>query len=487
MGRDARRVVISGWAMAFACLLAAVGTPGAGAQEPAARPVELPPLPDELPPLPVELPPLPDAPVATGDRAAFDDLFDPGYDAGQESPAGSTTPPPVPDPYANGPRISRFLLGDAFGLHPTELTPGVSVFVSNTQFGQGVASGGFDRQGRWGSKFDMLAHVDSAGLGLWRGGAIDLFAESRLGQSVEPLVRSYSPSNLAMHFPVPNAQLTAITGLKFTQALGDNAGVFLGKLNALNGDREKFLNYPLTSRFWNAAFNFNLALDRYPYSAPGAGFYYAMGLGPVLSVMVLDSHSSPRTSGFENLGSNGVFVYAEAKVPTRLFGLPGRQVLGALYGNGKFADLDPTSFLDLPAGVASPRQTGTWTLLWHAEQRLYVDPDNPARGLGIYRQIGLSDGNPNPIRWFFSVALVGNSPLLNRPGDTWGVGYYQIQLGSAAKSLAPGLRNEPGFEFFYNARIRPGVHLTPDLQWVRPGLGPYPSALVLGLRLKVDF
>jgi porin len=68
---------------------------------------------------------------------------------------------------------------------------------------------------------------------------------------------------------VHNQQITAITGLKFTQAITERSGIFFGKLNGLNGDPEKFLKYPLTSRFWNAAFNFNLALDRYPYSAPG--------------------------------------------------------------------------------------------------------------------------------------------------------------------------------------------------------------------------
>ena len=119
-----------------------------------------------------------------------------------------------------------------------------------------------------------------------------------------------------MFFPVHNQQITAITGLKFTQAITERSGIFFGKLNALNGDPEKFLKYPLTSRFWNAAFNFNLALDRYPYSTPGAGFYVAPERGPALAFLVLDSFNSPRTSGFENLGQNGVFMYAEAKQTT---------------------------------------------------------------------------------------------------------------------------------------------------------------------------
>src|SRR5262245_23317526 len=302
----------------------------------------------------------------------------PTFDAGQETPAPPVTPAPAPDPYPEGPQSSRFLLGDGFGLRPVLEERGLSFYTSFTQFEQGVAAGGLRRAFRWGGKFDLLAHLDSGKLGLWEEGTFDLFAESRLGQSVDGFAGVFSPTNLAMFFPVPDEQITAITGLKFTQAITERSGIFFGKLNALNGDRERFLKYPLTSRFWNAAFNFNLALDRYPYSAPGAGFYAAFERGPALALLVLDSFNSPRTSGLEKLGRNGVFIYAEAKQPTEFFGLPGRQVLAGLYGTGSFPALAPASFLGLPSGaVVAPLKTGTWTLLWNVEQRLLVDSDDP--------------------------------------------------------------------------------------------------------------
>ncbi|HEY2155185.1 MAG TPA: carbohydrate porin, partial [Isosphaeraceae bacterium] len=338
------------------------------------------------------------------------------------------------------------------------------------------------------SKFDMLAHLETGGLGLWEGGTLDLFAESRLGQSVDGFAGVLSPVNLAMYFPVPDQQITAITGLKFTQAITERTGVFFGKLNALNGDREKFLKYPLTSRFWNAAFNFNLALDRYPYSTPGAGFYAIPDGGPALAFLVLDSHNSPLTSGFENLGRNGVFLYAEAKQSTMFFDLPGRQTFAGLYGTGSFTDLSPASFVKLPNGtVVAPEKAGTWTLLWNVEQRLLIDDDDPDRGLGLYIQTGLGDGNPNPIRYFVSAALCGNSPLPGREGDILGIGFYDLAPSTQAKSQFPGLRDERGVELFYNLRVAPGCHLSPDLQVLHPGLAPVDTALLLGLRLKLDF
>ncbi|QEH31719.1 Carbohydrate-selective porin, OprB family [Aquisphaera giovannonii] len=424
-----------------------------------------------------------DTPPAAGIPA-----YPPNFDPGQEAPGGAWTPVPEPDPYPDGPEASRFLLGDDFPFRSLREGTGFSFYTSFTQFEQGVASGGLRDGARWGGKFDMLAHLDTEGAGLWRGGMLDLFAESRLGQSIEGFSGSLSPANLAMYFPVPDAQVTAITGLKFTQEITDRAGLFFGKLNALNGDRERFLKYPLTSRFWNAAFNFNLALDRYPYSAPGAGFYYVPERGPSLAFLALDSYDSPRTTGLEKLFRNGAFLYAEAKQKTEFFGLPGKHTLATLWGTGAFADLAPASFIDLPQGaVPAPKRRGTWTVLWNMEQRLFVDPAIPDRGVGLYVQTGLGDGNPNPTRWFLSVALCGNVPIAGREGDTAGLGYYNLGLSQQAKDILPGLRDEPGGELFYNLRLAPGCHLTPDLQFVRPGFTPIRDALILGLRLKADF
>lgn len=407
----------------------------------------------------------------------------------QESPAPPDTPAPEPDPYPDeGPDPSRFLLEDAFGLRSGWDARGVSFFASFTPFQPGVASGGAGRGSIWGGKFEMLAHLDGGKLGLWGGGMLDLYAESRLGGSIDEMAAVYSPTNLAMYFPVPDGQITAITGLKFTQAITERSGIFFGKMNALNGDREKFLKYPLSSRFWNAAFNFNLALDRYPYSTPGAGFYAGVGPKTDVAFLVLDSHDAPRTSGLENLGRNGAFLYAEAKRKTNVFGLPGRHIFAGLFGTGSFTDLAPASFLHLPYDpTPPPRVSGTWAVLWNIEQRLIVDPDDPEHGLGLYIQTGLGDGNPNPVRGFISAALCGNSPLPGRDCDLMGVGYYHLGLSAPFKASFPGLRDEDGVELFYNARVARGCHLTPDLQVVRPGLAPVDAALILGLRLKVDF
>src|SRR5262249_53967665 len=107
------------------------------------------------------------------------------FDAGQETPAPPATPAPGPGTGPVAPHSSRFLLGDVFGLRPVLEESGLAVYVSSTQFEQGVAAGGFRQAFRWGGKFGMLAHLDSGKLGLWDGGTFDLFAESRLGQAID--------------------------------------------------------------------------------------------------------------------------------------------------------------------------------------------------------------------------------------------------------------------------------------------------------------
>jgi porin len=132
-------------------------------------------------------------------------------------------------------------------------------------------------------------------------------------------------------------------------------------------------------------------------------------------------------------------------------------------------------------------KAGTWTVLWNFDQRLILDSEHPDRGLGLYVQTGLGDGNPNPVRWFLSAAHCGNSAAPGREGDTFGIGFYDLGPSAQAKSQISGLRDEWGVELFYKLRIAPGYHLTPDIQVLHPGLVPVDNALLLGLRLKVDF
>ena len=77
-----------------------------------------------------------------------------------------------------------------------------------------------------------------------------------------------------------------------------------------------------------------------------------------------------------------------------------------------------------------------------------------------------------------------------REKDQWGVGYYYLKLSD---DLPRVLRNrlvldhDQGGELFYNIVVTPWLHLTPDLQIISPARKDTDAAVVLGLRMKVDF
>jgi len=126
--------------------------------------------------------------------------------------------------------------------------------------------------------------------------------------------------------------------------------------------------------------------------------------------------------------------------------------------------------------------------------------------VGIYGRFGASDGNPNPIHYFYSIGIGGNGILPGRPLDQFGVGYYYMDISNPKFTGPLGtrsfLRDEYGFEGYYNFAVTPWMKLTPDIQFVRPAQkqvfdlsGSIPiivkdnisTATILGLRLQLIF
>ena len=69
-------------------------------------------------------------------------------------------------------------------------------------------------------------------------------------------------------------------------------------------------------------------------------------------------------------------------------------------------------------------------MTYRFDQVLYADAEDPNRNWTLNSDLGLTDGNPNPIRWFANVSLVGNSPIRGRENDTVGIGYYHLGVSN---------------------------------------------------------
>jgi porin len=67
--------------------------------------------------------------------------------------------------------------------------------------------------------------------------------------------------------------------------------------------------------------------------------------------------------------------------------------------------------------------------------------------------------------------------------------YFYSGLSGDLKDLFGGvlpLNDLQGVELHYNAAITPWFHVTADVQFVQPGISANDTAIVLGLRGKID-
>lgn len=430
--------------------------------------------------------------------AAADDLLE-NYSPPPEIPPQAVATPL--SPYESDLWESPYLLGNLWGVRDEITGQGVMANVYSTQFFQGVASGGAEQEFVYSGRMDYLINVDGEKAGLWKGFFVSLHGETRYGQTVNVDSGALIPPNGAMLFPTPSGTTTALTGVKFTQALSESFVTFAGKINLLDELKQPYAAGRGVDAFMNLGLVLPVTAARtLPYSTLGAGFAYLREGQPFFTMMLLDTHNTPTTSGFESLFSNGATILSRIDVPVTLFGLPGHQGFWGTYSSGTYSDLQPTAYFDPNAGliVATGRDTGSWGLFYSADQALFVDPCNSNRSWGVFTNLGLADNGPSPIRWSANVGIGGSSPLACRPLDTFGIGYSYVNYSSPVQNLAPILLpigNDHAVEFFYNYAVTPWFRLTPDLQilvparerTLPPGARNIDTAILLGMRAKLDF
>ncbi len=373
---------------------------------------------------------------------------------------------------------------------------GVTLDFFATQFYQGVAAGGIQRQWEYGGKLDLLTQLDGQKLGLWQGLFVDMHLESRLGQSVNRIDGLLAPSNIAMSFPEAEGNITALTGLKVTQALSENFAVYGGKINTLDEFPIRYnsaqgLGRPGIGGFMNTSLVFNPIVARtIHYAAAGVGFAILQDAEPLFTFTVFDP-AERATTGIRNLYEEGVVLMPDLIIRSQLLGLPGIYNVGGTWSSAEYTTLNPTGYLNVPASIGNlPTTRGSWSLYGNFYQALWLDPANPERTWGIFGAAGLSDGDPNPIKYSGTIGLGGRVMNGNRPDDTFGIGLFHLGLSDEFRALAGAVlpqRHERGLEWFYNRAIANNIRATADLQVARPSTVGLDTAIITGVRLEVFY
>lgn len=409
------------------------------------------------------------------------------------STRGAAQPAPFGGPWNTRPKLT----GDWCGLREQLRDCGITIDISSTTYYQGTASGGLQDTFRFGGRNDYLLNVDGEKAGLWKGFGINLHGETVYGDSVNLSTGAVVPVNIGRSLPVVEGNVTALTGVKLTQALSENLLLFVGKINTVDNVQQPFMpGRGLDAGFMNGAFLYSPVLGRtVPYSTFGAGAAFLAQGYPVATLTVYDTNDRSTASAFNHLFDNGAVIYPTVSLPTKFFGMPGHQTVWGAYSSGRYGVLSPEVLTNFPPPPLQglPPSTfirGSWWLDYRFDQALWVDPTDPTRSWGVFGDFGLSDGKPNPIRWTAVLGVGGSSPLRSRKLDSFGIAYYYMAVSDSFKNdvrpIVP-VRDERGVELFYNVAVTPWCHITPDIQVVTPILERAPTTLVLGFRMKIDF
>src|SRR5215813_10789759 len=420
------------------------------------------------------------------------------------------------DPYAGDIWSRSTLTGDWGGFRNEWAQKGVTIDLNVTQIGQGVVNGG--KSGAWqhGGRGDLTINLDSQKLGLWPGGFFNLELEGNWALSVNQNTGALMPVNSSQIYPLPPGGIFGVPAWNFSQFLSPYFGLTLGKFATISniaGDMNDFAHGKGATQFMNMALNFNpLLAFTVPYSTLGIGTIVLPTKDPkeaIITLLVMSANGQANTSGFENLNGNAIVVAGEGRVRTDFFRLTGHQLFGTTFSNKQFTSIDQRLRSIIETNSLRPEK-GSWNIYYNFDQYLYEPKKGADRGVGVFGRLGVSDGNPNFMKFFSSFGVGGKGLFESRPHDQFGLGYYFINVHNPTLQgpiqTRKFLRDENGFEAYYNAALTPWLLLTPDIQVIRGAqkntvtitqgpLGVLPrldkkgvgTATVLGVRLQVLF
>ncbi|HEV7278747.1 MAG TPA: carbohydrate porin [Pirellulaceae bacterium] len=381
--------------------------------------------------------------------------------------------------------------GEWCGVRPALADTGVTLRTDLTQFYYGVSSGGRDREYRYAGHGDYVALLDGERLLGWQGFGIQLRAEHRWGESLAGATGALLPSNVLADLPTRVGENVYLTNVLLTQAVSENVAIYGGKLDTMDGDQNAFASGRGKTQFSNIGFVVNpVTLRTVPYSTLGAGAIFLHEGESIGRVGVLNALDTTRSTGFGKLFTEGAVVVAEGRLPTHLFDMPGHQLLGGTWSSRDFVALDNDPRIVLP-GTPINQQSGSWSLYWNCDQHLVTYDENGSRGWGVFGRAGLADEQANPVAWFVSGGIGGNSPIHRREADTFGAGWF---YAGASSELSPALASAIGpvgdaqaVELFYNVQVAPWMQITPDFQVVMPAASAVDPSIVTGVRANVAF
>jgi porin len=399
---------------------------------------------------------------------------------------------PVPD-YSGDMWERSALTGDWGGARTDMANKGITFSVNNVTTYQSVIDGGSDEGDSIGGSLDYELHMDFQKMGLWPGAFVRLYGETQYGDFINSKTGAALAANLDGLLPLVDEDTTTLTGAVFYQFLSENFGLFLGKIDTLDGDLNEFAHGRGNDQFMNQNLVFNpVTLRTTPVSAFGGGAIVILpGENNILSVAVLDPSGQPDEWDLGEAFDDGTLISAETRLEVKPFDFKGHQTFAITYSTKNYTSIDQNRRLLLlnlitTGGLVLAEEDDSWSFYYNFDQYVYTEEGDPEQGVGFFGRFGIADDKTSPIDQFFSIGVGGKGIIPGRDKDTFGIGYFHVGLSDKLPSVFDLLDDGQGAEFFYNVEVTPWLHVTPDFQIIDSGLEANDTAYVFGLRAKIE-
>ena len=417
-------------------------------------------------------------------------------------PAGPEGMVPVPE-YGGCWYRRPKLTGNWCGVRQRWADKGIFLDFDWTQVAQGVVDGGRDERWAHVTNLDLRATFDLMRLCVVPGAVVSFRAQSRFGETVNGDSGLILPVHTYGYFPYTEALdedvPVAVTELNWLQMVSENLGFLVGKITTMTVENE-FASGEGRTQFMNFQLIFPAVFAQVaPYSTLAAGVVWMPSPSLTVSSLVLNTADSSTTTGFGDF-DDGQTWWTSATCTWGACSRPGGVTVGAAYAfNGEFArigglTLDPSGGVSLDTKNSSWAAFATgWQYLLLMEPARAIDPTDgrqDLRGLGVFAVLGTGDDDTNPVQWAVAGGLSGRGLIPGRCDDTMGVGYYYNHLGDpiAGSRLGRLLEDQTqGVEAYYTVALAASIGLTLDAQWAQSAIQRIEDALILGVRLNVDF
>ena len=405
----------------------------------------------------------------------------------------------TPDTWGGDLATRPRLTGDWGGVRDDLAKKGVVLDVDAYWWPQQITGGGINTSGgNWGN-LNIELNVDTGKAGLWPGGFFRVKTVTGFGHYIGNDTGAIIPANAAWSLPATGEDGTGLLEYSFLQFLNPKLGVIVGKMDfsatpgLFTGDYR--------TQFANLGLKVPLAAAMFPISTFGVGVIYIPSPDVNLSILLLGPSGTIKSNDLSKAFDDGVFAVATGEVKTKMFGFTGNQGLLLYWSNKERISLiqDPPnigcslmkdSFPGLgdisenlgrfaPPCSAEPaslnKENETWTAVYSAEQFLWQPSGDPKRGIGAFFSAGVSDGRANPIKYSYTLGLVGKGVVPGRANDDFGIGWSRAEFSDnfvpyLRNTFNLGLNHEDAVEMYYKAAVTPWLDVSPSLQIINSGL-----------------